>query len=1110
MDVGRWLAGLGLAQYAASFSDNDIDGEVLAELSDADLKELGLSLGHRRKLLKALAALDPADTTGSTTAAPRPEAAAERRQLTVMFVDLVGSTALAGRLDPEEMREAITGYQNAVAGVVTRFEGHVAKYMGDGVLCYFGWPSAHEDDAERAVRAGFGIMQAMAGLAAPNGEPLSARAGIATGLVVVGDLIGEGAAQEEAVVGETPNLAARLQDLAAPGQIVLAGATRRLLGDLFEYHDLGRRELKGIAQPMRALAVLGERAAESRFAARQAGGLAEMVGREQELALLTERWRQARSGEGQMVLLSGEAGIGKSRITRALIDMAGADDHIRINYQCSPYHGESALYPATQQLMLAAGFAAEDSPDARLDKLEALLARASADIPAAAPLIAGLLGLGEAAEARHGTLGLSPQQRRARTLDALTAQLTSLARHRPVLFVLEDAHWIDPTTLELVELCLDHIAQAPVMMLITARPTFEQGFGGHPIVTRLALNRLGRAQIIGIVARMTKGKSLPDELLEEIAAKTDGVPLFVEELTKTVLESGALRETADAFVLDGPIDRLAIPSSLHDSLMARLDRQQPVKEVAQTAACVGREFGYRLLAAVSALSEPDLIEALDRLVEAELVFRRGVPPEARYSFKHALVRDAAYESLLKAKRRQIHGQLLGALEAAGDTAPELLAQHAGLAGESERAVTYWKAAGLAALARPAYEEAIGHFTNAIGLAQETGGDERSRAERELELQVQLAQALIARRGYGARPTAQAFARATTLVEALGETELRFPVFYGNWVGQYLRGEHAAAAAQAEQLTALADGQDDAVSKLMAHRFLGTSRLVMGRIAESRRHLEVALSHYRPEQHRALANRFGQEPGVAVHCYLALTTWALGHADRARDHMAEAERFAGALTHVNTACYLAVHECLYALCTRQVERLERFATTMSALAEEHGLSLWQVYSDACLGLTRATGGEVSGLEQFARAAAAYLSGGSRLFMPLLMTEQAKQLLRLGRAGDARIAIRDANAIMEATDERWAVAELHRVEGDLHLAQAQRAGAEACYDRAITVARDQGATAWQLRAAVSLASLWAEHGERQQALDLLSQVYESFTEGFDSPDLTDAKALLEALA
>ncbi len=616
-DLRQWLERLELAKYADLLVENEVALLDLPHLTELDLKDLGLPLGPRRRLLAHAAKLahqspEPsAEESGPTV--PTADQSAERRQLTVMFVDLVGSTSMSAKLDPEEMREVIRDFQNAVAGEIARLDGHVAKFMGDGALAYFGWPRAHENEAERAVRAGMALLEAIGRLRAPDGTTLSARIGIATGLlVVVGDLVGEGSAREEAVVGDTPNLAARLQALAKPDQIVVAETTTRLLGGLFELEDLGQQELKGLGDPVATYAVIGERTLESRFAGRGSAVLSEIVGRDQELALLMERWDQASNSEGQMVLLTGEAGIGKSRITQALFDELQDHDHTKIRYQCSPYHTDSALYPAIQQLRLSAEFVAQDDNEARLDKLEALLGQGTSNMAAHAALIAPLLALN--AESRYGASDLSPEQLRSRLLQALIDQLVGLAEARPVFFVIEDAHWIDPTTLELVQLALNAVAHSRILVLMTARPTFEHGFGGHPVVTRLMLNRLGRSQVADIVSRVCGGKPLPDPVLDEIAAKTDGVPLFVEEIAKVVLESGAVREVNGAYVLAGPHSALSIPATLHDSLMARLDRLHPVKEVAQIASVIGRTFDYKTLAAITSQSDTELAAALDRLV----------------------------------------------------------------------------------------------------------------------------------------------------------------------------------------------------------------------------------------------------------------------------------------------------------------------------------------------------------------------------------------------------------------------------------------------------------------------------------------------------------------
>jgi class 3 adenylate cyclase len=727
MDIAAWLRELGLEQYEQAFRDNAIDVEVLPDVTDADLAGLGVLLGHRRKLLRAAATLrapamvereaSPGEAPSSPLSKMARTPEAERRQLTVLFCDLVGSTELAAQLDPEDMGAVLRAYQDTVAGEITRFEGHIAKYMGDGVLAYFGWPIAHEDDAERAVRAGLAVTAALTRLAPPAGEPLAARVGIATGMVMVGQMIGEGAAQEQTVVGGTPNLAARLQGLAAPGSAVISQATRRLVGGLFELADLGPQCLKGFAEPIRAWRLVGISAAESRFEAMHSAGLTPLIGREHELGLLLDRWERAKNSEGQVVLLSGEPGIGKSRITQALHERLAAEPHLRLRYHCSPYHVGSALFPVIDQLERAAGLQPEDTAEIRLDKLETVLSEVTENINEVAPVLAALLWIPTGP--RYPPLNLMPEAQKARTFEVLLGQLVGLAARQPVLMVLEDAHWIDPTSAELFGLVMDRIQRLPVLLLMTFRPEFAPPWTGYTHATSLTLSRLGQRQGAQMVERLTSGKPLPPEVLEQILAKTDGVPLFVEELTKTVLESGLLADAGDHFELAGPVPALAIPATLHDSLVARLDRLAPVKEVAQIGAVIGREFPYDLLSAVAPMSANQLGDALEQLVSSELVFRRGTPPGATYTFKHALVQDAAYQSLLNSKRQQLHASIAQVLQQqfpdVGETQPEVLAQHFTEAGLGERAIAYWRRAGELAVGRSANVEAIAHLNKGLEL-----------------------------------------------------------------------------------------------------------------------------------------------------------------------------------------------------------------------------------------------------------------------------------------------------------------------------------------------------------------------------------------------------------
>lgn len=842
-DLRQWLDSLDLGKYADLFAENEVGLRDLPHITEGDLKDLGLPLGPRRRLLANIGALgrvtseipEAIPENGGREAPSASPQAAERRQLTVLFSDLIGSTALSASLDPEDMRDVIRAYQDACAGVIARYDGFIAKFMGDGVLAYFGYPKAHEDEAELAVRAGLSLAKAVARHSTPSGEPLAARIGIATGLVVVGDLIGKNAAQEQTVVGDAPNLAARLQAISGPGQVVISETTRRLLGSGFVVDDFGKHALKGLADPVQAFVVTGERSLETRFEAR-IGAVLPIVGRDQELALLRERWSLVKNGEAQGVLLVGEAGIGKSRIVRGLLDDLADEPHNQMQYQCSPYQTDSALAPVIQQLRHAAHFAPEDSKSVQLDKLETLLARASS-VGTDKALIAELLGL-DGAE-RYGRLDFSPAIRRARTLDALTNQVLALARQQPVLLVLEDAHWIDPTTFELIEHCLDAIVDAPVLILMTSRPDNQPQIAAHPHVTRLTLNRLARAGVEAIVARLG-GEALPPDIVDAIIAHTDGVPLFIEELTKAVLETG----------------KTSIPASLHDSLMARLDRIPDVKAVAQMAACIGREFEHALLAEIVELSEQELQSALNQLLAAELIFRCGSISNRQYLFKHALVRDAAYESLLKSRREAVHGQIVDSLERRGDVTPEILARHAECAARTEQSIDYWQRAGVLAVAQPAYKEAIANFGAAIRLCGPFG-DDAAWQRRELQIQVELGQALVANLGYQAPATLAAFERALALAEVIGEPDLLVASIYGVWASRYTADKPLENLAdRMEKITAESGNSGH---RCVNMRMLALERFHAGEYRKSLELIDSSLSLYDPDAHRNLALTFAHDP-----------------------------------------------------------------------------------------------------------------------------------------------------------------------------------------------------------------------------------------------------------
>ena len=741
MDLGDWLRSLGLGKYEAAFRENEIDETVLPSLTHETLKELGVTaVGHRLKLLDAIAALrngesskassvDAATTSGAPST--QPENRAERRQVTVMFSDLVGSTALSARMDPEDLREIISAYQKCVAETVQRFGGFIAKYMGDGVLVYFGYPQAHEDDAERSVRAG---LQVTAGVAALKSHvPLQTRVGIATGMVVVGDLIGSGEAQERGIVGETPNLAARLQGIAEPNMVVLAENTRKLLGNLFELEDLGAKDLKGITGAVRAWGALRPAVVESRFEALHATGMTDLVGREEELELLLRRWSKAKTGEGQVVLLCGEAGIGKSRLTAALRDRLVGKPHTQLRYFCSPQHKDSPLYPIIGQMQHAAGLRHEDSQQAKLDKLDAMLAQTRTPTENAA-LFAEMLSL--ANDGRYPALPLVPQQRRDKTLRALISQVELLERDCPVLVIFEDAHWSDPTSLEALGRAVDRIATLRVLMIVTFRPEFEAPWIGRPYVTAITINRLSKREIVDMIGRVVGNKLLPENLRQDIIERTDGIPLFVEEITKAVMEAESEGKARQA-VSVVPAPALNVPATLHASLMARLDRLGAAKEAAQIGAAIGREFSHNLLAAVACKPEEELALSLDRLTGAGLLFRNGIPPHANYVFKHVLIRDAAYGTLLRNRRQELHRQIVSVLQREFAelvvSQPELLAHHCSEAGMIAEAIEYYLLAAQRATAASNNTEKIAHIARGISLVEQLPSSDQRAADFRIRL-----------------------------------------------------------------------------------------------------------------------------------------------------------------------------------------------------------------------------------------------------------------------------------------------------------------------------------------------------------------------------------------
>jgi class 3 adenylate cyclase/predicted ATPase len=1122
--IADWLEKLGLGQYAPRFAENDINFALLSDLTDQDLKELGVSsLGHRRQLLRAIAELSSiekgAPKLAPATAAPvtpQPHDAPERRQVTVMFSDLVGSTALSARTDPEDLREVISAYQKSVAETVRRFGGFVAKYMGDGVLVYFGYPEAHEHDAEQAVRAGLELIGAVSAL--KHDAPLQTRVGIATGLVVVGDLIGSGAAQEQVIVGETPNLAARLQALAEPNTVVLAEGTRKLLGNMFELQDLGAKDLKGIAGPVRAWAALRASSVESRFEALHTGGLTALVGREEESELLFRRWSRSKTGEGQVVLLSGEGGIGKSRLTAALLESVATEPHRRLRYFCSPQHTDSALYPIIGQMERAAGLGYDDKPQTKLDKLDGVLAQTATSTQDAA-LFAEMLSLPN--DGRYPALDLIPEQRRQRTLEALTAQLAGLARHQPVLMIVEDAHWIDPTSLEVFGRTVDQIKTLPALLIVTFRPEFNAPWAGRSHVTSLALNRLGERETAAIISRLVGNKELPADVMAEIVERTDGIPLFVEEMTKAVLEAeseGAAEHVAAAV----PSPALAVPASLHASLMARLDRLGPAKEVAQIGAAIGREFSHAMLAAVMGKPEAELGSALDRLIAAGLLFRQGVPPHATYLFKHALVQDAAYGTLLREPRRALHARIAETLESqfaeTAERQPELLARHCTEAGLIEKAAGLWGKAGQRSLARSALVEAAEQLTRALGQIAALPAALALRRE-QIKLQVALITPLLHVKGYAAPETKAAAEQARLLIEraeALGEPPedplLLFSALYGFWTANFVAFNSDVMRELAAQFLALAEKTGTTVPLLIAHRIMGVSLLCTGAIAEGRVHLDRGIALYDPAEHRPLATRFGVDSRVSVLSYRSWALWMLGYPEAALADAGHALKDAREIGHAAVLMYALGHAPLTYMCGGNYAAANALIDELVALADEKGAGPWKAFGMLLQGWLFALTGKASdAVHTITSGIAAWRSGGATVYVPFYLSHLTRAHAEVGQFNGAWRCIGEAITAIETSKERWCEAEVQRTAGEIALKspEADTAKAEAYFERALAVARAQQARSWELRAAMSLARLWRDQGKRDAARDLLAPVYGWFTEGFDTLDLKEAKALLDEL-
>jgi class 3 adenylate cyclase/tetratricopeptide (TPR) repeat protein len=1097
--VADWLEKLGLGQYAQRFAENGINTAALPHLTDQDLKDIGVLLGHRRIMLAALGELVPGATTAerSVAVAPLPQDTAERRQVTVMFSDLVGSTALSARMDPEDLREVISGYQKCVAETVQRFGGFVAKYMGDGGLVYFGYPQASEDDAEQAVRAGLVLIEAVGAL--KSAVSLQTRVGIATGLVVVGDLIGSGEAQERAIVGETPNLASRLQGLATPASVVIAASTRQQIGHLFELEDLGPKVLAGLAEPQRAWRVLGDSGEVSRFAALRSERSA-LVGRDEEVELLMRRWKQAKTGEGRVVLISGEAGIGKSRLTTWLSEHIRGESHTRMRYFCAPHYQDSALYPFIVQLERAAGFARDDTAETKLGKLQALLVPSMWD-DGDVSLLRELLSLPSSTT----DLNLSPQRKRQKLFEALLKLLEAESQQRPVLIIFEDAHWIDPTSRELLDLTVERARRLPVLLVITFRFEFQSPWSGRFHVTTLALNRLGERDG-AVLAQELAGNALTADIVTEIVERTDGVPLFVEELTKSVLESIGHGERVTSLAA------LAVPATLQASLTARLDRLGPAaKAIAQMAAVLGREFGYDLIEPVAQVAPSELRAALAQLSDAGLLFCRGTPPNSSYLFKHALLLDGAYGMLLRGRRQELHARVAAVLEQEFpdlvERQPGLLAHHLTAAGETERAVNQWLIAGRHAATRLAHLEAISHFER--GLTTLAALPENPvRDALEIELQLARGLSLFTAHGFKATDAGNVYGRARELAERRGDSHQLFMAVYGLWqtaVGTGKIFDCRRLSNRLQQLTA--DGHNDEL-RLQAHHSVWTTCLSAGMPAEARDHSEAGRRIYDPERHRVHRELYGgHDPGVCA-CHIgAQVSWLLGYPERSialgQEALVLAENIAHPFSLALTLQYNSMLQLELGEPEVALQRLQR----AEALAAEQRLGFVlepQLLRGAALSLQGA-------LEEAATCLREEL-GDRTAAMRLRcfgLATLSDTLIRQSEYDAALATVEEALNTEEETGNRQWDAELHRLRGVALSALNRLEEGQAALKDAFVIARRQQAKSYELRAAISMARLWRDQGKRDEARNLLAPVYGWFTEGFETRDLKEAKALLDEL-
>ena len=1109
MDVGGWLKELGLADLAAAFEENGVDADLLPELTNEDLKDLGVArLRDRKRLLSAIAALSAGENGATQQPAPMLAIAGEteRRHLSVMFVDLVGSTPLAERLDPEDMGEILRLFREACGSAVGAYGGFIANYIGDGILILFGYPTASEEDAARALHAGLAVVEAVTALgprlSSIVAEGISVRVAIATGIVLVGALDARSALREVSVIGEPPNLAARLQEFAAPDTVVVSDETRRLVGGQFKFTDTGLREIRGFPQPVRVWRVEEQVAAANRFKARAGPQITALVGRQRELARVLDRWRKAKAAHGQVVLLSGEAGIGKSRICHALEQSLSGEDHHLVRIQCSPFHSSSALYPIVEHLRGAAGIRRDDTPEAKLDKLEALPGGTGSDGLATAQLFAQLLAIPTGS--RYPPLELSAARQKALTLEALWGQIARLSAERPLAIVLEDAHWLDPTTQELLDLAVEQLDRLRILLVITHRGGLEFAWSGHTNVAAVTLNRLNVADTSELAAKVIGSYRLPDEVLSEILAKTDGIPLFIEELTKMLLDRFSQSGSAPDSKADNR-NLINIPATIHDLLLARLDQIGPVKRLAQQAACFGRTFSHRQLATISDISADELKSALAQLTDSGLVnVAEGAANE--YIFKHALIQDAAYESLLHSKRADIHKRIATAFEdELSEKEPEILAHHFGRAQLFEQEISYWRRAALKAMGSTAFVEAITYFRSALARLPKLPAAEALR--QELELQVQVAVPLTLTRGWAAPAVGEAYERAHELCQRIGDSPLLFPALSGIFGYYMVSGNHRAAEEMAMRYLERAEQTNDPGIIMEFELHPGVVCFYTGRPAEALPHLERSVSLYDAELHREHTQIYGKCPATVSLAHLANSLAVLGRPEEAFACNLRSAECAVAVNHSFSQIWAMSNHAENHILYEDHKQCGVLAEKIIAAAEERGFVNWLSQGQVWLGWSVAQRGDRnSGLAKIREGMKIWDMTGAQLMRPFYFALLGECLFLANQQQDANDAINECFAIMEKTGEVWIrpQAEICAINIALERGDMSPNAARARLKGLSDTARDRGEWLWVLKAERQLLLNARAAGEVEDSA-ALQEVLGRFGQISPYPALREAAAL-----